>query len=48
MLANEQTFLEVGKSHKVPIQIQELELQTDFCTLPLEEMNMVLGVEWLM
>jgi hypothetical protein len=43
-----QKVKEVGRCHKVSVQIQELELQTGLYTLPLEEMDMVLGVEWLM
>jgi hypothetical protein len=38
----------VGRFHKVSVQIQELELQIGFYTLALNEMDMVLGVEWLM
>jgi hypothetical protein len=38
----------VGQCHKISIQIQELELQTRFYALPLNEMDMVLGAEWLM
>lgn len=38
----------IGRCHKVPVQIQNLELQTECYTLPLSGMDMVLGVEWLM
>jgi hypothetical protein len=46
-VANGQRAKEVGKYHKILVQIQELELQTRFYALPLEGMDMVLGVEWL-
>ena len=45
--ANGQMVKEVLKWHKVSIQIQDLELQTKLYTL-LGEMDIVLGVEWLM
>jgi hypothetical protein len=38
----------VGICHKVLIQTQELELQIGLYSLILDEMDMVLGVEWLM
>jgi hypothetical protein len=46
-VANGQRVKEVGKCHKISVQIQELELQTGFYALPLEGMDMVLGAEWL-
>jgi hypothetical protein len=47
-IANGQKVKEVGRCHKVSIQIQELELQTGLYALLLEEMDMVLGAKWLM
>jgi hypothetical protein len=47
-VTNGQNFKEVGRCYKVSVQIQELELQTRLYALPLEEMDMVLGLEWLM
>jgi len=38
----------VGRFHKFSVQIQELELQIGFYTPTLNEMHMMLGVEWLM
>jgi hypothetical protein len=46
-VANGQSVKEVGKCHKISVQIQELELQTRFHALLLEGMDVVLGVEWL-
>ena len=43
-----QEVMGVGSFHKVLVQIQELELQSGFYALPLDEMYMVLGLEWLM
>ena len=48
MIVDGQKVKGVGKCHKVSIQNQELKLQTRFYALPLNEMAMVLGVEWLM
>jgi hypothetical protein len=48
MVVNGQKVKGVGRCHKVLVQIQELELQTRFYALPLDEMDMVLGAEWLM
>ena len=42
-----QKFREIGECHKVSIQIQELELQTDLFSLPLKKMDIVLGAKWL-
>jgi hypothetical protein len=46
-VANGQQVKEVGKCHKISVQIQELELQTGFYALPLEGMDMVLSADWL-
>lgn len=35
-------------THKVSIQMQELELQTNLFALPHKEIDIVLGSEWLM
>lgn len=48
MVANGKRVKEVGKCHKISIQEQKLEPQIGIYTLPLEEMDMVLGVELLM
>ena len=40
-------FEVIGEFHKVSIQIPELELQTDLFSLPLNEIDLVLGAEWL-
>jgi len=37
----------VGRCHKVSLQIQDLKLQTICYTLPLKDVHMVLGAEWL-
>jgi len=37
----------VGQCHKVSLQIQDLKLQTRCYTLPLKDVDMVLGAEWL-
>jgi hypothetical protein len=42
-VANGKRVKEVGKCHKISIQIQELELKIGFYTLPLEGMDTVLG-----
>ena len=46
MSADEQKVKEVGRCHKVLVQIQKLELQTGLYTLLLDEMDTVLGAEW--
>jgi hypothetical protein len=46
-VANGQKVKEVGKCHKISVQIQELELQPEFYALPLEGIDMVLGAKWL-
>ena len=43
-----QNVKEGGRCHKVSIQIQELKLQIGLYALLLEEMDMLLGAEWLM
>ena len=37
----------VGKCHKVSLQIQNLHLQLNCVALPLKEVGMELGVNWL-
>jgi hypothetical protein len=38
----------LGRCHKIFVQIQRLELDAGLYALPLNEMDMVLGAEWLM
>lgn len=45
MIVDGQKIKGVGRCHKVSVHIQELELQTRFNTLPLDEMDIVLDVE---
>ena len=43
----DQNITEVGKCHKVSLQIQTLHLQLNCIALPLKEVDMVLGTDWL-
>ena len=43
----DQNITEVGKCHKVPLHIQNLHLQLKCISLPLKEVGMVLGIDWL-
>jgi hypothetical protein len=47
IIADGQKIKEIGRCHIISIQIQKLELQSRFYTLPLDEIDMVLRVEWL-
>ena len=38
----------LGKCHKVPLQVQDLNLQIKCYSLPLKGLDTVLGVEWIM
>ena len=42
-----QHIKEVGKFHKVAVQIQNLNLQLDCFALPLKEVDLILGADWL-
>jgi len=46
-IATGKKFEEIGEFHKVSIHIQELHLQIDLFSLPLKEMDVVLGAKWL-
>lgn len=48
MITDGQRVNAIGRSCKVSIKMQELELQRGFHSLPLNGMVMVLGVKWLM
>ena len=37
----------VGRCYKILVQVLELELQTRFFSVPLNEMEMGISVEWL-
>jgi hypothetical protein len=47
MIINGQKVKGVGRCCKISIQIQDLELQAGFYAPPLDEMDIVLGIEWL-
>ena len=43
----DQDIEEVGKCHKAVVQIQNLNLQLDCFVLPLKEVDLILGDDWL-
>ena len=43
----DQHIEEVGKCHKVALQIQNLNLQLDCYALPHKEVDLILGADWL-
>lgn len=46
-IATRKMFKGIRECDNVSIEIQELELQIDIFSLPLKEMDVFLGVEWL-
>jgi hypothetical protein len=44
MIIDGQNVKGVGRRHKILVQVQELELQTRFYTLPIDDMDMVLSI----
>jgi hypothetical protein len=47
MVADEIVFGNVGKFHKVKLQIQDFNLESKLYTVPLGGVDVVLGVQWL-
>ena len=47
MVADGKKIDNVGKCHKVKLQMQEYNLESDFFVLPLGGIDMVLGIQWL-
>ena len=47
MVANGKKIDNVGKYHKVKLQMQEYNLESDFFVVPLGGINVVLGIQWL-
>ena len=47
MVANGKKIENVGKCHKVKLQMQEYNLEYDFFVVPLGGVDVVLGIQWL-
>ena len=47
MVAYDKKIENVGKCHKVKLQMQEYKLETNFFAVPLGGVDMVLGIQWL-
>jgi hypothetical protein len=47
MVANSKRIDGVEKCHKVKLQIEDYELKFGFYTVPLEGVDIVLGIQWL-
>ena len=47
MVANGKKIENVGKCHKVKLQMQEYNLEFDFFAVPLEGVDIALGIQWL-
>ena len=47
MVLDGNTIEKVGKCHKVKLHIQEFKLESELYTLPLEGVDIILGVQWL-
>jgi hypothetical protein len=47
MVANGKTNGNVRKFHKVKLQIQDFNLESELYTIPLGGVDVVLGVQWL-
>ena len=47
MVSNEKQIGNSGKFHKVKLQIQDFNLESELFTIPLGGVDVVLGVQWL-
>ena len=47
MVAEGKKIENVGKCHKVKLQMQEYNLESDFFAIPLGGVDVVLGIQWL-
>ena len=47
MVADGKKIENVGKCHKVKLQMQECNLESDFFVVPLRGVDIVLGIQWL-
>ena len=47
MVSDGKKIENVGKHHKVKLQMQEYNLDTDFFAVPLGGVDVVLGIQWL-
>ena len=47
MVADGKKIDNVGKCHKVKLQMQEYNLELDFLAVPLGGIDVVLGIQWL-
>jgi hypothetical protein len=47
MVANDKKIGNVGKFHKVKLQIQDFNLESKLYTVPLGGVDVVLGFQWL-
>ena len=47
MVADDKKIEKVGKCHKVKLQIQDFNLESPFCSVPLGGVDVVLGIQWL-
>ena len=47
MVVDGKKIEKVGKCHKVKPRIQEFKLESELYTLPLEGVDIILGVQWL-
>ena len=47
MIADGKKIDNVGRCHKVKLQMQEYKLESDFFAVPLEGIDVVLGIQWL-
>ena len=47
MVADGKKINNVGKCHKVKLQMQEYNLESDFFAVSLGEVDVVLGIHWL-
>ena len=47
MVADGKKIEKVGKCHKVKLQIQNFNLESPFYTVPIQGVDVVLGIQWL-
>ena len=47
MVADGKKTEKVGKCHKIKLQIQDYNLESEFYAAPLGRVNVVLGIQWL-
>ena len=47
MVADGKKIEKVGKCHKVKLQIQDYNLESEFYAVPLGGVDVVLGIQWL-